>query len=218
MVHTMNEARSEDPDLLKLQEAGVQPRSRDEALGLLLEKHRARLLRMVELRMDPGLKARLGASDVLQDAFMEIAGRIDAYLADPKMPFFVWARFITSQRLLKLYRFHAGAKKRDVRREAKGDPAATSASLIGYLMASGVTPSVVMAEGEFRTRMADALDTMNPLDREVLVLRHFEELTNVEAAQVLGIETSAASKRYLRALTRFTQVLREAGLGGSQAP
>ena len=217
MVDTMNEARPADPDLKKLQAAGAEAESRDEALGALLEKHRGRLLRMVELRMDPGLKARLGASDVLQEAFLEIAGRVDAYLDDPRMPFFVWARFITSQRLLKMYRFHAGAKKRDIRREAKGDPAATSASLIGYLMSSGVTPSVVMAEDEFKSRMAEALDTMNPLDREVLVLRHFEELSNIEAAEVLGIETSAASKRYLRALSRLTQVLRDAGLGGTGA-
>ncbi len=130
------------------------------------------------------------------------------------MPFFVWIRFITAQRLLKLYRFHVGAQKRDARREVAhgaAGPAATSIALVDHLMASGITPSVVAAEGELRARLMEALEEMNELDREVLVLRHFEEMSNVEAAKALDIETNTASKRYVRALQRLAQVLKNAG-------
>jgi RNA polymerase sigma-70 factor (ECF subfamily) len=204
-----------DPDLAALLQAGSE---RDARLGELFEKHRARLLRMIRLRMDPALKARVGASDVLQEAWLEVAERLPAYLDDPRLPFFVWLRFITAQRLLKLYRFHAGARKRDLKREAravpKAGPAATSVALLDHLVATGLTPSVVMAQGEFQSLLIDALDDMDALDREVLVLRHFEELGNAETAQVLEIAPNTASKRYVRALERLAVVLKKAGLQG----
>ncbi|MDF1701014.1 MAG: sigma-70 family RNA polymerase sigma factor [Planctomycetota bacterium] len=204
-----------DEDLAGLQAAGDDAEARSRELGDLLEKHRVRLLRMVELRMDPALKARIGASDVLQEANLEIATRLDAYLENPRMPFFLWVRFITAQRLLKLRRFHVSAQKRDARREISADapmgPSASAVALVNHLMASGVTPSLAMAEGEFRTQLMAALDEMNPLDREVLVLRHFEELSNVDAARSLGIAPDAASKRYIRALERLAGVLKRYG-------
>lgn len=169
---------------------------------------------MIDLRMDPALKARIGASDVLQDAYVEIAGRVGDYLENPRMPFFVWIRFITAQRLLKLRRHHVGAQKRDARRDVRDAPTgpqATAVALVDHLMASGVTPSLAVAADEFRVQLMEALDEMNPLDREVLVLRHFEELTNVEAAEALGIETNTASQRYVRALKRLGQALKQAG-------
>lgn len=170
---------------------------------------------MISLRMDPALKARLGASDVLQEAYLEVADRVSDYLENPRMPFFLWIRFITAQRLLKLYRYHAGAKKRDMRREARGGlpagPQATSIALVDHLVASGVTPSIAMAEGEFQAQLVSALDGMEPLDREVLVLRHFEELSNAEAARVLEIPPNTASKRYVRALERLARALKQVG-------
>lgn len=169
---------------------------------------------MVQLRMDPALRARIGASDVLQEAYLEITARLDGYLENPRMPFFVWIRFITSQRILKLYRFHVGAQKRDSRREVgqvPAGPAATSIALVDHLIASGITPSLVLAEGELRGALMVALDDMSPLDREVLVLRHFEEMSNLEAAAALGIELNTASKRYVRALQRLAQALKQAG-------
>ncbi len=205
-----------DEELEALQAAGESAEARQARLGELFERHRSRLLKMIQLRMDPGLKARIGASDVLQEAYLEIAARVGAYLDNPRMPFFLWIRFITAQRLLKLYRFHVGAQKRDTRREVSADapasPAATSIALVDQLMASGITPSLVMAEGEFRAQLMSALDDMNPLDREVLVLRHFEELTNQETADALGIGKDAASKRYVRALSRLADVLKQAGI------
>lgn len=181
---------------------------RDAELGRLLERHRRRLLKMVHLRMDPRLKARLGASDVLQDAYVEINDRVEDYLKDPRMPFFLWVRFITAQRMMALHRRHIGAKKRDVRRQVElGMPAATTAALVDRLMAQGTTPTQALHREEMRVRVALGLDKMAVADREILVLRHFEELTNAEAAQELDIEPPAASKRYVRALRRLRQVL-----------
>ena len=131
------------------------------------------------------------------------------------MPFFLWVRFITAQRLLKVRRHHVGAQKRDARREVAADapmgPSASAVALVDHLVASGVTPSLAAAEDEFRKQLMEALDEMNPLDREVLVLRHFEELGNAEVARALDIQPDAASKRYLRALERLAGVLRRHG-------
>ena len=204
-----------DQDLTALQAAGEDPAARQALLGELLETHRARLLRMVDLRMDPALRARIGASDVLQESWLEVSNRLDKYLENPRMPFYVWIRFITAQRLLKMHRFHAGAQKRSVGREVRAAPAApqaTTIALVDRLMGNGMTPSGVMAEDEFRLRLQQALDEMNPLDREVLVLRHFEEMSNAETAQSLDIAPDAASKRYIRALERLAGVLRKAGV------
>ncbi len=200
--------RTTDLDLESLQEAGNERPAR---LGDLLEKHRQRLLRMVELRMDPALKARVGASDVLQEAYLEISERVGAYLEDPRMPFFLWIRFITAQRLLKAHRFHVGAQKRSVKQEAARalavGPAASSVAMVNYLAASAATPSLVMAGDESRAQVVRALDEMNPLDREVLVLRNFEGLSNAEVAATLEIPMNTASKRYVRAFKRLGQIL-----------
>lgn len=194
----------QDEDLAAFRDAPGDPQA---VLGARFEKHRERLQRMIELRMDPILRQRIGASDVLQEAFVEISGRLGDYLLDPRMPFFLWIRFITAQKLLGLYRFHAGAKKRDIRRQIANAPAefpeATTDALIDRLSATGVTPSGVAVEGELRAQLQEALGSMNELDREVLVLRHFEALSNIETARELGIGIDAASKRYIRALDRL---------------
>ena len=124
-----------------------------------------------------------------------------------------------AQRLLKLYRFHAGAKKRDMRRELHVAPSvgpdATSIALVDHLVASGVTPSMVMAQGEMQGALLDALEGMEAIDREVLALRHFEELDNAEVARVLEIPPNTASKRYMRALERLAKVVKGGALGTS---
>lgn len=204
----MSEAPSQDEDLEALRAPGGDPKER---LATRFERHRDRLLRMVQLRMDPALKQRVSASDVIQEAYLEINNRLGDYLDNPRMPFFLWIRFITAQRLLKLYRFHVGTKKRDVRRQvvaARGAfPAATSVALVDQLAKTGLTPSGVVVEHEMKSQLQHALDDMNEVDREVLVLRHYEELSNAEAAKELGISEDAASKRYIRALGRLRKVL-----------
>jgi len=181
------------------------------AWGDLLERHRPRLYRMVELRLDPRLRARLGASDVIQEAYLIASAQVSEYLKKPTIPFYLWLRLVTAQKLVGLHRNHLGTKARDAGRQISLDrgamPAASSAALASNLIGREPSPSEAAGEIEQRRRLHEALDRMNPLDREVLALRHFEQLTNAETAQVLGLEPSAASKRYVRALQRVKEIL-----------
>ena len=216
ILGTMTQPRNERPEAAALAAAGA---LRGAALGDLLERHRRRLLKMVHLRMDPHLKTRVGASDVLQEAYVEINERIDDYVENPRMPFFLWLRFITAQRLVALHRHHVGAQKRDVRRQVdEGLPSASTPALVDQLLASGTSPTQGVAREEIRIRMAAALDHMKTEDREILVLRHFEELSNAETAEELGIEQPAASKRYVRALRRLREALGDLDLGVGGGP
>ena len=185
----MAETEKPDEELSALQKAGT---DRDAVLGELLERHRGRLLRMVQLRMHPGVRARAGASDVLQDAYVEAAERVEEYLENPALPFFLWLRIITAQRLIRLQRRHLGAQKRDVRRQVPihgaAMPGATSIALVNDLIARGTTPTQAIARDELKAFLVTAIDAMKPEDRDILVLRHFEELSNQEAAIELGIE------------------------------
>ena len=177
MLAVMREREERGDEASRLRAAGE---DRERVLGELFESHRARLLRMVELRMDPRLRARLGASDVLQDAFVEVRNRLEDYLASPRMPFFLWLRATAAQRLVMLYRYHIGAQKRDARRQVamarSGFPDATSAALVDRLFANQTTPTTGAARMEMRAQLERYLEQMSPSDREVLVLRHFEEL------------------------------------------
>jgi RNA polymerase sigma-70 factor (ECF subfamily) len=181
------------------------------ALGQLLEGHRARLRRMVRLRLDPRLQGRVDASDVLQEAFLEAAQRLAEYLRDPRMPFFLWLRFLTGQRLLMLRRRHLGAAARDAGREISlqhgAMPEASSACLAAQLMGKITAPLQAAIRAEMKVRLQEVLNRMEPIDREVLALRHFEQLNNNETAAVLGITPSGASSRYLRALKRLKEFL-----------
>src|SRR5262245_18802534 len=182
-----------------------------EGLGALLERHRKRLRRMVALRLDQRLQGRIDASDVLQEAFLAVAARLPEYLRQPSMPFFLWLRFLTGQKLLELHRHHLGAQMRDAGREValyRGNlPQASSAVLAAQLLGHDTRPSEAAIRAERKIRLQEALNGMDPLDREVLALRHFEHLTNAETAQVLGLQESAASKRYIRALKKLKEIL-----------
>jgi RNA polymerase sigma-70 factor (ECF subfamily) len=184
------------------------------ALGRLLDGYRARLRRMVRLRLDPRLQGRLDASDVLQEAFLDASFRLAEYLRDPKVPFFLWLRFLTNQKLLELRRRHLGTQARDAAREIslyQGTMVpASSACLAAQLLGKMTAPLQAAIRAEMKLRLQEALNGMDPLDREVLALRHFEQLDNTETAQVLGISPSGASSRYLRALKRLKQILSEA--------
>jgi RNA polymerase sigma-70 factor (ECF subfamily) len=181
------------------------------ALDTLLARHRERLRRMVELRLDARLQARIDASDVIQEAYVEVVGRLDEYLRDPRLPLFLWLRLVVGERLLKLHRFHLGTQMRDAGREVSlyrsALPAATSAALAAQLLGKHTSPSQAAVRAERILRVQEALNALDPVDREVLSLRHFEELTAAETALALGIEDAAAAKRYFRALRRLKQVL-----------
>jgi RNA polymerase sigma-70 factor, ECF subfamily len=181
------------------------------ALGALFAHYRERLRQMVRLRLDRRVAKRLDASDVLQEAYLDVARRFPEYVAAPAVPFYVWLRALTGQRLIDLHRQHLGAKMRDAGEEVSlyrgALPQASSASLAQQLLAGLTSPTQAALRAEMQLKLQDALNSMDPIDREVVVLRHFEELNNIETAAVLGIEPSAASKRYLRAIRRLKLIL-----------
>jgi RNA polymerase sigma-70 factor (ECF subfamily) len=182
-----------------------------QALAELFACYRDRLRRMVQLRLDRRLQGRVDASDVLQEAYLDAAQRAAEYAARPTMPPFLWLRLLTGQRLLLVHRRHLGTKMRDAGQEVslyRGPlPQASSASLAQQLLGRMTSPSLAAVRAEIQLKLQEALNGMDPLDREVLVLRHFEELSNGETAAVLGLQKSAASNRYIRALKRLKDVL-----------
>jgi RNA polymerase sigma-70 factor (ECF subfamily) len=146
----------------------------------------------------------------LQEAYIDALKRVDHYLEKPDMPFYGWLRLIVGQRLVEAHRQHLGAQRRTARHEISihgGVPGASSMSLAAQLVADLTSPSQAAQRNETFGRLEEALGRMDPIDREVLALRHFEELGNNEVAEILGIQKAAASKRYVRALARLKEVL-----------
>jgi RNA polymerase sigma-70 factor (ECF subfamily) len=179
--------------------------------GALLARHRDRLRRMIALRLDHRLQGRLDPSDVLQEVHLQAAVHLADYLRDPAVPFYLWLRGIAGNKLLELHRHHLGTRMRDAAREVslyRGSmPPTSSAALAAQLLGKDTRPSEAAVRAEMKVRLQEALNRMEPLDREVLALRHFEQLSTAEAAQVLGVEPKAAGKRYLRALQRLREIL-----------
>jgi len=197
---------TDEADFLRRAKGGDQ-----QALAALFARYRDRLRKMIHLRLDRRMSGRIDASDVLQDAYLDVARRFPEYAAAPTVPFYLWLRALTGQRLVDLHRRHLGAQMRDAGQEISlchgALPAASSASLAQQLLAGLTSPTQAAIRAEMQVRLQEALNSMDPIDREVVVLRHFEELTNVEAAEVLHIEPSAASKRYIRAIRRLKAIL-----------
>lgn len=202
----MSSDSSETEALIRRVEGGD-----ERALSNLFARYRDRLRRMVKLRMDRRLQGRLDASDVLQEAFLDVARRAGEYRTDPKMPVFLWLRLITGQRLMALHRKHLGAQMRDAAQEVSlhrgALPPASSISIAAMLLGRITSPTRAASRAEMQVRLQDVLNSMDPIDREILTLRHFEELGNRETAQVLGITKSAASSRYIRAVMRLKMEL-----------
>lgn len=178
------------------------------ALGELFGHWRPRFERLIALRLDPHLRQRLDAGDVLQEAWLDVERRFEAWVQAPDMPLFLWVRFLTVQKLAELHRRH-GAQQRDARREVPihAGPSASTASLAERLAGSFSSPSQGFARDELLAKVNTALASLDEIDREVLVLRHFEELPNNEVAAVLGLTPQASSNRYVRALRRLREVL-----------
>jgi RNA polymerase sigma-70 factor (ECF subfamily) len=195
-------------DLLRRAAAGDQASWR-----ALLARHEGRLRRLVAFRMDRRLQGRLDPSDVLQEVYLEVAGHLDDYLQAPGLPFYLWLRGIAGNKLLELHRHHLGTEMRDAGREVSlyrgALPEASSAELAARLLGRLNRPSEAAVRAETKLRLQEALNSLEPLDREVLALRHFEQLSTAETARVLGIKEAAAGKRYLRALRRLKDILAE---------
>jgi RNA polymerase sigma-70 factor (ECF subfamily) len=196
-----------EPDHLAERLQGGDP----DALEAFFLHHRRRLRAMVELRLDWSLRGRLDPSDVLQDAYIDLARRVGEYVRDPRVPPFVWLRLVVAERLINLHRHHLGAQMRDPAREVSlyrgAMPGASSAALAAHLLGQHTSPSEAALRAERTLKLQEALNALDPIDREVLALRYFEQLSRSEAAEVLGISEEAAAKRYVRALKRLKAAL-----------
>jgi RNA polymerase sigma-70 factor (ECF subfamily) len=183
------------------------------ALHLLFSAYRDRLKRMVQLRLSRRLQGRVDDSDVLQEACLEAAQRFDEYAREPILPFFLWLRHLTALKLAEVHRRHLGTQLRAADREVTlhrgGLPMADSASLAAQLLGTLTSPSHAAVRAETRLLVQEALNAMDPIDREVLALKHFEQLTTSEIAQVLGLSKAGAGSRYIRAIKRLREALSE---------
>jgi RNA polymerase sigma-70 factor (ECF subfamily) len=182
-----------------------------EALDRLLERYRRRLRAFVEARLEPGLRSRLDPSDVVQEAQLEVVRRMDDYLERRPMPFHLWVRKTTYERLLNLRRDHKKRARRSVDREVPL-PDRSSLMVARPLLAGGPSPSQQLAAREVADRVAQAVADLAEIDREILLMRHAEELPYEEIACLLEVEPAAARKRYGRALIRLQKVLSDHGL------
>jgi len=189
-------------------------RARDgrvEAVNDLLERHRAALRRMVDARMDQKLARRIDASDIVQDVMLEASQRLQDYLKDPRIPFALWLRQMAQDRVIDMHRRHRLAGRRSLDREqplvAGGQADQSSLELAAQLMDPDLTPAAHALREELREQFLVALDQMEEPDREILFMRHFEHLSNSEAANILGLSEPAAGMRHLRALRRLRLLL-----------
>jgi|SRR5579872_6013866 len=184
-----------------------------EALDDLFARHQERLWRMVRLRLNRRLQGRVDETDVVQEAFVEASRRLGEFLDNPQAPFFLWLRQLTLFKLSDVHRTHFGATMRDANRDVSiysgAMPEGTSESLAAQLLATLTSPSQAAVRIEKQMRVQEALDKLSPVDREILTLRHLEELSNLEAAQVLGMSPSGTTARHVRALKRLRALLEE---------
>lgn len=187
------------------------------ARGALLQRHRERLRRMIALRLDPRLAARVDPSDVVQDVLAEADHRLDRYIHTRPLPFYPWLRQLAWDRLADQHRQHLRAIRRSVTREegAAWDLSDASAEeLAQRLLAPDESPSAGMLRDELRDQVRAALTALSEQDREVLVLRYLEELSAREVGAALGVSEAAAKKRALRALRRLREKLEDQKPGG----
>lgn len=182
-----------------------------DALAELFSDHRDRLWRMINFRLDPRLHGRVDADDIIQEAWLAAVKRIDHFLTDATRSIFVWFRLIAGQTLIDVHRRHLGTQKRNAAMEFSINRGwssdSTSSALSFHLLGHLTSPSQAALREELSQQLQDSLASMNEIDREVLALRHFEQLSNKETAQILGISDQASSDRYMRALGRLKNVL-----------
>ena len=181
------------------------------ALEQLFTQYEPRLRKLVLFRIDNRLKRRLDVDDLLQEAWLAISQRLPHFLKQPdQASCYVWMRLVTAQTMTDLHRRHLGTKARDAAKDLsfrQASPNATSQSIADFLVARGTSPTGAVARAEAADQIREAVADMEPTDQEILALRHFEELTNAEVAEILGITGAAASTRYIRALKKLQEVL-----------
>ncbi|MGI9470021.1 MAG: sigma-70 family RNA polymerase sigma factor [Rubripirellula sp.] len=186
-------------------------RGDDHALAALFELYHDRFVRLVEFRLNHKLRTRLDSSDILQEAYIDASKRLDHFFSRESASISVWLRLIVLQRLQLMVRHHLLTDKRDARREVSIGRAAGSNEFndIAHLLADSLTsPSTALQRSESVTLVEQMLETLSATDREVLLLRHFEQVPNDEVAEILGISVKAASNRYVRALSKLKDLLK----------
>jgi len=184
----------------------------ERAFQALFQRHRVRLHQVIALRMDRRLAARADASDILQETYLQAFKRLPKYLEQEDMPFFLWLRWIAREKVMALYRRHLGADKRAIDREIPLLPADSSAQFVSGVIGAGPTPSQQLAKGELADQLRAALRQLEPGERDLILWRHFEQLSIRETALLLHITEAAAGKRYIRALEHLRKLLTCAGL------
>jgi len=182
------------------------------AADRLWERHREPLRRMIGLRLDQALGRRVDASDVVQEVLLKANLRLAEYLRNPSMPFHLWLRQLARDHVIDEYRRHRVAARRSVDRERSLAPAfldRSSIELAAQLRDPNLTPAAAVLRGELERRFREALAQLDEPDREIVVMRHFEQLSNGEAARLLNVSDAAAGMRHLRALRRLRAILGE---------
>lgn len=181
-----------------------------DALLALFASEEPRIQRMIELRLDPSLRRRIDSADVVQETWIDATARFESWCGQAALPFHVWLRLVAAEALSRVHRRHLGTHKRDALREARIDsrPSISTAAFADAFVTSQTTPTQAVRREEVRSRVLDALADLDELDREIVALRHFEGLSNEEAAAELAIEPAAASKRFVRALLRLRPALK----------
>ncbi|HEY0982185.1 sigma-70 family RNA polymerase sigma factor [Schlesneria sp.] len=181
------------------------------AVNRLLERHRNSLKKLIQLRLDRKIAQRVDASDVVQDVLMEANTRLQEYLSDPRLPFHLWLRQLAKDRMIDMHRRHRGAQRRSLDREqSMTSPQFADQSgldLMGQLADQELTPAAASIRKELESRFLIALDQLDDEDREIVVMRHFEQLGNSEVAEALGLSAAAAGMRHLRALRKLRAIL-----------
>lgn len=182
-----------------------------EAINALMDRHRVALRSMIDMRLDRGIGQRVDASDLVQEVLFEASRRLKTYLKDPKLPFHLWLRHLAKDQLIDTQRRHRGAQRRSLNREqplSYGDNNESQAHHGSPLIADGeLTPAAALLEKEFAAKFRQAVDQLEETDREIVLMRHFEHLSNTEVAQALGLSQPAAGMRHLRALRRLKEIL-----------
>ncbi len=185
----------------------------EDAVNRLLEKHRAPVRRLVQMRLDRKVQRRVDVSDVVQDVMIEASGRLQKYLDDPVMAFHLWLRQIAWDRIIDTYRRHRGSAKRSMDREqpmsVPASPDHSTMELAVQLCDPGLTPAAAATQREIAGKVEAVIEMLGDQDREIILMRHYEHLSNLEIAEVLKLNPPAASMRYLRALRRLRELLEQ---------
>src|SRR5436305_2988494 len=199
------------PDARRTQDLLNQAGSDPAAVDRLLAEHREPLRRAVELRLDPALARRVDASDIVQDVLVEASRRLRDYLKSPAMPFGLWLRQLAKDRIIDAHRFHRQAQRRSIDREQPAAPPAwadaSSVQLLAELIDPERTPASAAVQHELERRLGEAMTQLNEDDRDIILWRHQEAMSNQDVAAMLGLSEAAASMRYLRALRRLRAAL-----------